>query len=61
VPEERCATWGARREDDASQEVVFHGAIRGDTMTLSIESNDHVELLNSTLKKGVRGTAHPCA
>jgi hypothetical protein len=52
---------GARREDDARQEVVFHGAIRGETMTLSIEGPDHAGILKSTLKKGVRGTARPCA
>ena len=52
---------GARRDDDGQQEVAYHGTIRGDTMTLSIESSDHVELLKSTLKKGVRGNAHPCA
>jgi phosphotransferase system HPr-like phosphotransfer protein len=52
---------GARRDDDGRQEVVFRGAIHGETMTLSIEGADHVENLKSTLKKGVRGSARPCA
>ena len=52
---------GARREDDAQQEAVFSGTIRGDTMTLTITAANGDELLKSTLKKGARGTAHPCA
>jgi hypothetical protein len=52
---------GARRDENAPREVVYRGAIRGDSMTLTIEGMDRVELVKSTLKKGVRGTAHPCA
>lgn len=52
---------GARREDDAQQDAVFSGTIRGDTMTLTITAASGDELVKSTLKKGARGTAHPCA
>ena len=49
---------GARRDDNAPRAVVFHGTIRGDTMTLSIDDGT---VVNSTLRKGVHGTTHPCA
>jgi hypothetical protein len=52
---------GARRDDDAQQEVVFRGAIHGETMELTIERSDHTAIQSSTLKKGMHGTAHPCS
>jgi len=52
---------GRRRDDDGARDVVFRGTISGETMTLSIEGADHVEIGKSTLRRGVHGTAHPCA
>ena len=52
---------GARRDDVAPQEVVYQGAIRGDTLTLTIIAADGSKLLESSLVKGARGNTHPCA
>ncbi len=54
-------TGGARRDDAEEERVIYRGRIEGDAMTLTIERMDHTEILESRLKKGARGNAHPCA
>lgn len=53
---------GARRDPQlAQQEVVFRGTITDGAMKLTISTPEGTELSDSTLRRGVRGTARPCA
>jgi len=52
---------GARADDATAPAVRYQGTIRGDVLTLKVAGSDGAPILMATLRKGVRGQAHPCA
>jgi hypothetical protein len=52
---------GARRDDDAPEEVRYAGVVSGDTLTLTIGPRGGAPRVTSTLRKGQHGSARPCA